>query len=255
MSKKDICAISFLIILVATIGSMAAHAKVGNEFTTSAGLEKKSIETSELGNFNYLLYTPEKADDTMPLVIYLHGGSGKGNDLDVLTKNDGLPQYIQNGIIENIRAYVVIPQLPASIRGWTDVKASLKELIGFVANNYNVDINRISLTGHSMGGTGVWGTALSYPGLFSCIAPLSGSIRMTQTNVDTLAKIPVWAFVGSKDTIVDPSSSVLFVESLAIRNSNAKITILDGANHFEVPQLTYLDENINLIDWLISNSK
>lgn len=222
---------------------------------SNARLEKKSIETSELEDFNYLLYKPENASDNMPLIIYLHGGSGKGSDLDLLTSNDGFPQYIQDGVVDNIPAYVVIPQLPSSKKGWTDVKAPLKELIDSVSETYNIDSNKISLTGHSMGGTGVWGIALSYPDLFSSIAPLSGSVQMTESNINALSNIPVWAFVGSNDTIVDPASSMRFIKRLKIKNSNAKITILDGATHFDVPQLTYLNENINLINWLISNSK
>ena len=82
-------------------------------FTTGFGLEKGSLKTSELERFNYWLYTPVKAGDHLPLIIYLHGGSGKGNDLDLLMKNDGFPQYIRDGIIDHIPAYVVIPQLPA----------------------------------------------------------------------------------------------------------------------------------------------
>lgn len=222
---------------------------------SKAGLEKKSIQTSELDNFNYLLYTPKNAEANMPLIIYLHGGSGKGSDLDLLTTNDGFPKYLQDGLIDSIPAYVVIPQLPSIKKGWSDVKASLKELMDNVSEMHSINRNKISLTGHSMGGTGVWDIAVSYPELFSSIAPLSGSIKMTETNINALSNIPVWAFVGSNDTIVDPNASVRFIESLKMKKSNAKITIFDGATHFDVPQLTYLDKKLNLIDWLLSNSK
>ena len=33
----------------------------------------------------------------MPLILYLHGGSGKGDDLELVTQADSLPQYLQNG--------------------------------------------------------------------------------------------------------------------------------------------------------------
>lgn len=106
-----------------------------------------------------------------------------------------------------------------------------------------------------MGGTGVWGTALAYPDLFSCIAPLSGSIRINRDNINILSTLPVWAFVGSDDTIVEPTSSINIIEILNQKGSNAQVTVFDGATHFDVPQLTYLDENINLVSWLISHSK
>lgn len=226
-----------------------------DQLASSVELEKKSIDTVELKNFNYLLYTPENVSDNLPLIVYLHGGSGKGSDLNLLTSNEGLPQYIQDGIIDNIPAYVVIPQLPANKKGWSDVKASLNELIDSVSETYKIDRNKISLTGHSMGGTGVWDIAVAFPDLFSSVAPLSGSIKMTEANINALSQMPVWAFVGSDDTIVDPSSSERFIKRLKIKNRNAKITIFEGATHFDVPRLTYLDLNLNLVNWLLSNSK
>jgi len=181
---------------------------------TAPTLTKCSITTSELATFNYLLYTPANATPNMPLLVYLHGGSGKGDNLDLLTANDGFPKYLQDGTLGSIPAYVVIPQLPSSKKGWADVKVSLKELINSISTTYAINAKKISLTGHSMGGTGTWSIAVSYPGLFSCIAPLSGSIQNTTANVTALSKMPVWAFVGYADTIVDPTQSENFITSL-----------------------------------------
>ncbi|MDS0527079.1 alpha/beta hydrolase-fold protein [Clostridium sp. SHJSY1] len=249
--KRKISIISVLVLFLSLITPLSA---VSAEETNST-LTKESIKSSELGNFNYLLYKPENSSGNMPLIVYLHGGSGKGNDLDILTSNDGFPKYVNDGTISNIPAYVVIPQLPSNKNGWADVKVSLKELINYLSKTYNIDSNKISLTGHSMGGTGTWNIALSYPDLFSCIAPMSGSIDTTESNINALSNMPVWAFVGADDTIVDPTSSIEFIETLQEKNSNAKITIFDGATHFDVPELAYLDSTINIVNWLASNSK
>ena len=48
---------------------------------------------------------------------------------------------------------------------------------------------------------------MAYPELFSCIAPLSGSIKLSEAALRALADMPVWAFVGSTDNTVDPASS------------------------------------------------
>lgn len=88
-----------------------------NQAKSTATLEKQSLQTSELESFNYLLYTPKNATANMPLIIYLHGGSGKGEDLDLLTGTDGFPQYVQDGVLENIPAYIVMPQLPSTQKG------------------------------------------------------------------------------------------------------------------------------------------
>lgn len=222
---------------------------------TKSSVTDHSIKTSELNKLNYLLYTPANAKSDMPLIVYLHGGSGKGDDLTLLTNTEGFPQFLSEGKLGEISAYVIMPQLPKSKKGWTDIKLSLKELIEHIATTYNIDESRISLTGHSMGGTGAYGVAAAYPELFSCVAPMSGSIRNTSANIQALSNMPVWAIVGTNDTIVAPTSSREFISALSVSNSNARITELDGASHFDVPALAYLNKELGIIEWLISNKK
>lgn len=68
-------------------------------------------------SLGYLLYTPSNAKADMPLIVYLHGGHGKGSDLSILTDTDGFPQYLADNLLGDIPAYVLIPQLPADQRG------------------------------------------------------------------------------------------------------------------------------------------
>lgn len=222
---------------------------------TESQIVEGQITTSQISDFGYLLYIPANAHEDMPLIVYLHGGSGKGNDLSMLTANAGFPKYLKDGSMGDIPAYVVIPQMPSSFRGWTDIGASVETLITEICDDYGIDQNRISLTGHSMGGTGTWGIALRYPELFSCVAPLSGSVTESEENVESLKNMPVWAFVGSADTVVTPNSSKQFIYELKKVDQYASITELEGAGHFDVPGLVYLSEEYNLADWLISKSK
>lgn len=213
---------------------------------------EKSYRTTEGINLKYWLYTPKNATSNMPLILYLHGGSGKGNDLNLVVQ-DGFPKYLKNNELGNINSYVIIPQLPSNYKGWSDIKVSIKDLIANTKNMYNINANKISITGHSMGGKGTYDIALAYPNLFSCVAPMSGSIKVDNSNIEKLRNIPIWAFVGTNDTIVDPSSSTEFINSLKQVNTQAKLTTFDGAGHFDVPELGY--KNTDVINWLISNSK
>lgn len=197
------------------------------------------------------LYTPTNPQQNMPLIVYLHGGSGKGDDLNLITAVDGFPSYLQSGSFGNLRAYVLIPQLPAEQKGWAEVSDQLYELIQNLLETRGIDRGNISLTGHSMGGTGTWSIGAAYPSLFARIAPLSGSVRSPESTAAKLSDTPVWAFVGSEDTIVPPESSEQTIGWLMELSDQAKITVLEGADHFSVPSLAYLDGERNLVGWLI----
>lgn len=222
---------------------------------STSRLIQETIATSELSQLNYLLYIPDNATADMPLIVYLHGGSGKGNDLNLLTNVDGFPKYVKDNKLGNIPAYIIMPQLPANKKGWTDIGLSIKDLIEDVSDKYKIDENKISLTGHSMGGTGVWGLATEYPKVFSCIAPMSGSIRINEANIEALSHMPVWAFVGSADTIVSPTSSIEFIQKLSVENKEATITVFEGKTHFDVPESAYLNQDIDIVTWLLSHTK
>ena len=228
------------------------NGSVAGKEHTPASFTACSINTSQLGTFRYWLYTPSDPTENMPLIVYLHGGSGKGDDLNLITAVDGFPQYLQSGQLGDVRAYVVIPQLPSTQKGWVNAAESISELIDHTVSTYKINRSNISLTGHSMGGTGTWNLACTYPSLFARIAPLSGSIRNTPDIIDNLKNIPVRAFVGSADTIVPPDSSKEVIAALKAAGGSAEITVFDGADHFSVPSLTFLDTNIDLIGWLIS---
>lgn len=199
----------------------------------------------------YWLYVPSNPTENMPLIVYLHGGSGKGSDLSLITAVDGFPRYLQSGLLGDVRAYVVIPQLPSDQKGWAGAHDALYSLIQYMVSQYGIDTGKISLTGHSMGGTGTWSLAAAYPSLFSRIAPLSGSVRNIGDTACALKDVSVWAFVGSEDTIIPPESSEEVISLLRESDADARITVLDGADHFTVPSLTYLNGEINLIGWLI----
>ena len=205
-------------------------------------------------SIKYWLYTPKSAKEGMPLIVYLHGGSGKGDDPNLITDVDGFPQYLRDGRVSP-DAYVIVPQVSSEYRGWVEMKSILIELIEYVTELYSIDADRISLTGHSMGGTGAYKIALACPDVFSAIAPLSGSVTLNDRSLDKLKDIPIWAIVGSRDTVVDPESSIAFIEALSEINDDAKITVLSGVDHFTVPSEVFLSENMRLIDWLIAQSK
>lgn len=63
------------------------------------------------------------------------------------------------------------------------------------------------------------------------------------------------AVVSSADTTVPPDSTLTFVEALREAGADAAVTVFDGADHFSVPSLAYLDRGTDLVGWLTGNQK
>lgn len=199
----------------------------------------------------YWLYTPENPTENMPLIVYLHGASGRGEDFNLVLADEDFPKYLQSGELGDVQAYVLIPQLPSDLQSWSDISDSLYSLIQKIVSDFSIDIENISLAGFSMGGTGVWELAVEYPDLFARIAPLAGSARGVLECVSLLKEIPVRAFVGADDTVITPNSSKQMVAKLQNAGVDAQITVLDGADHVSIPSLVYHDESVRLVEWLL----
>lgn len=112
-------------------------------------------------NYKHLTYLPKSYNtDTAkyPLVIYLHGGSQKGNDLEKL-KVYGLPYLVDKG--KDFDFVMVSPRCPNGIywstENWFD------SLYNEVTANYRIDKSRVYVSGVSMGGYGTYIAALDHP--------------------------------------------------------------------------------------------
>lgn len=218
-----------------------------------ASFESESLKINKDFTLNYWLFTPENTTENMPLVVYLHGRNEKGEDINKL-KEDGFCKWVSEGKFDNVPAFMVFPQLPSDRIGWESMRGSIKQLVDVLSKQYPIDTNNISLTGHSMGGAGTFSLATSFPQMFSRIAPMSGFVNDTETAKESLNNTPIWAFVGSADDIIEPENSIDFINSIKETNPNAKITVFDNATHFDVPELAFLDEELDVVGWLIGNS-
>lgn len=198
--------------------------------------------------YPYLAYLPDgynKNDaKAWPLIIYLHGSSCKGNNLEKLKKY-GPPFYLDRGM--NVDAIVISPQCPSN-KNWTYgtwFESFYKEL----KDKYNIDPSRVYLTGMSLGGFGTWDIASRYPDYFAAIMPLCGGGQTRM--VETLKDIPTWVFHGEVDRKVSLSRSVQMVDALEELGSKPKFSILKGQGHGI--QKVYSDQNI--YKWLLSQHK
>ena len=197
----------------------------------------------------YLIYLPKGYGETQkswPLIMYLHGARQSGDDLQKV-KTDGPLKYVAAG--EDFPFIVLAPQC-AKGQWWAHRVDVMANLLNHVTKNYNVDKDRIYLTGINMGGHGSWLLAWEYPERFAAIAPVAG--WGSPGKACKLKDVAVWAFHGAKDAVVPPARSQEMVDALKACSGDVKLTVYPDAEH-NIWGATY--NNKVLYDWFLSKKK
>jgi predicted peptidase len=191
-------------------------------------LQKESIRIGRNTIVRYLLFLPStysQADGRQwPLILYLHGSTERGNDVDMVRRN-GLPAYLPQQ--PGFPFVVVSPQLFAGKDHWDPNE--LKEFLASVVARLHVDRDRIYMTGWSLGATGTWETAKRFPRLFAAIAPVAGDADTRQASL--LRGIPIWVFHGAEDANVPVSQSINMVEALRDCGAEVRFTLYKDYRH------------------------
>lgn len=198
--------------------------------------------------YPFLLHLP--ADSILkskpPVLIFLHGRSLSGNNLD-LVKKYGVIHEIEKG--RNVPAIVVAPQVQAG-KSWEPSK--ILSVLQFVQRTFNTDTNRVYVAGMSLGGYGTLQFAGAYPEIVTAAVALCGGGN-TNDGCD-LATVPLWIQHGNMDSAVPISESEKIVKAIKNCNGgeNLKYTVHKGANHGALERVFRTDE---MYDWLFQYTK
>lgn len=196
--------------------------------------------------YEYSLYLPKDYQSTKrsyPLVIYLHGGSQRGDDLAKLQEY-GPPQSVSQG--QHSPFILASPQCPDgkywSTDNWFD------PLYSELLTNYRIDAKRVYLTGISMGGYGTWQTAVAYPNKFAAIVPLCGGCD-DSLQICRIKHMPVWTFHGTADDKVAFGLTDRLVKRLRSCQGRDQVRFTPLVN--EGHEIQYLYQRKKIYRWLL----
>lgn len=264
-------AIFFSCLLLGGAGNATAAAmasKIKGTSATAAMRFKPLVYKNAAGEtLPYRLLTPLRYDSgkAYPLVLFLHGAGERGSDNTITCKN-ALPEFASDAVMKKYPAFFIVPQVPEDEK-WTSVKAwneahtiaspepekSLRlalEIIEQVRKDYNIDPQRIYITGISMGGYGTWDAIWRHPGLFAAAAPICGGGDPSKAPV--IAKMPLWVFHGGADTTVPTPKSREMVAALKAAGGKPKYTEYPGVKH---DSWTRTYQNPEFYAWLFAQRK
>ena len=196
---------------------------------------------------DYLLYLPDgydsDPDKKWPLLFFLHGAGERGDNVEKV-KVHGPPKIVEK---KDLPFIIVSPQCPTG--EWWEPYL-LNRLFDKIVEAHRVDLDRVYLTGLSMGGFGTWAWAAENPEKFAAIAPICGGGN--PNNVWKIRHIPTWVFHGDSDVVVPLQMSDVMVEGMKAMDADVQFTVYPDVGH---DSWTATYDNEKLYEWLLSHSR
>ena len=224
---------------------------VANQNFQNHSAKNYKQNTKYASRMNYLIYYPDNMSlsEKHPLIVYLHGYGEFGTNIqNTLAGSSAFANNMKYGRFQQ-KAIFLAPQCYAGSKRWTDCFNDLKGLIDKVVKEYNVDTNKITMTGHSLGGQAVFDFIATYPGFLAAAAPLSPSYPWNH-DYSKKKDLKIAVFIGTEEGLYTRDQPE--IEYLQKNGVNLKFFPLQGITHSS--QKAFYN-GTNIIDWLISQSK
>jgi predicted peptidase len=238
-----------------------------------------------LGYYEYL--PPGYDDGSSPLLVFLHGFDFSGtDDLENLLLT-GIPQLIANDEWPSERPFVVLapqhlyPQEFAHYAPCDGVEhggscsmriqhelghpdngsichtpAEVHDFLSYAIASYDVDPERVYLTGLSCGATGAWEYVGEYGGSqIAAMVPIAGEGRPAwEAAMCGLGEVAIWAFHGDADDLVAPAGSIATITNLTACPrplSDVELTVYPGVDHDSWTATYDQSAGHDIYDWLL----
>jgi Secretion system C-terminal sorting domain len=232
------------------------------------------------GTNGFYEYLPQGYDpqsyERYPLLIFVHGLSelGNGNTELVRVLNNGTPLQISQGIFpvsfsvgnQSFKFIVLAPQFTQ----WPN-SVQMDNVINYAISNYKVNLNKVYLTGISMGGGVIWeycGNNLNYANRITAIVPICGASYPDYWRGRTIAagNIAVWATHNDGDGTSPVSYTNGYVTNInasplptAPQSNPLAIKTIFNSNSHDAWTATYdlnfKENGKNVYEWMLSFQK
>jgi predicted peptidase len=197
--------------------------------------------------YPFLLNLPADSilESKPPILIFLHGRSLSGNNLDIVKRYGVINEIIRG---REIPAIVIAPQVKMG-KPWEPDK--VLDVLQYVQSKYNTDSSRIYVAGMSLGGYGTLDFAGKYPEIVAAAVALCGG--GTEKYASNLSKVPLWIEHGVNDRAVPVSESDKIVAAIQnVYDQNLLYIRNPTASHGSLERIFHSDL---FYDWMFMNSK
>jgi phospholipase/carboxylesterase len=198
-------------------------------------------EPGSRGGFS--LYVPEyyRPDRAWPVVMALHGGSGNGRNF--------LWSWLRDA--RSRGAILIAPTATGptwALMGEDTDTPNLSRMLDLVRSRWNVDANRMLLTGMSDGGTFCYVTGLDGASPFTHLAPVASTfhpLMAEMADAERLRGLPIFLVHGRLDWMFPVQVARHTQQALSAAGADVTYREIDDLSH------TYPREiNTELLQWL-----
>ena len=223
----------------------------------------KPMTYSELNLYDvyihYLFHCPSReTNEPQPLVIFLHG---QGDYININNLGTAT-QFVESLIAlenenEKYNAYTLVPMTPTLKSGdysngwWSSTEIYyFKKLINILIEKYNIDPNRVYITGISMGGFITCKLVDEMPpNTFAAAVPLSGAQNMSYPNDKHNTAFRIYH--STYDNVVNVSCArELFQQLISSGHPNVELVEFEDGNHISPLYSVYTEQRRSFFDWL-----
>jgi predicted peptidase len=221
--------------------------------------------------YRYQVYVPANflSEEKWPVILFLHGAGERGDD-GILQTQIGLGAAIRRHA-ERFPCLVVFPQCQRKQVWFGEMETQALQALNQSRKEFNGDLERIYMTGLSMGGYGAFYIASRHPGKFAAIAAICGGVvppptfpfphdaaaaipteRPHAIIAKKIGQTPVWIFHGDADNVIPVTESRQIAAALRAAGGNVKYTEYKNIAHNSWDQ-AYTEPAF--MPWLLSHRR
>jgi predicted peptidase len=224
------------------------------------GFVARIYKNSRREKMPYRLFIPASYDKSKkyPLIIWLHGAGGAGDDNLLQISGDQIPGTRLWTKPENQMRHPAFVLVPQSTGGWastsgtqlSDEERLVVEILNGLKSEFSIDSKRIYVAGQSNGGFGTWDMISKRPELFAAAIPLCGGGNPILAS--NLIFMPIWAFHGDQDNVIPVAETRNMIAAIKKLGGVPRYTEYKGVDH---DVWTPAFKEPGLVDWLFAQHK
>lgn len=221
-----------------------------NDLTINEGTNDLKLETLVKGVFwNFRIIVPEGASSSnlRPMVVRLHGAAQSGS----ATAHQSTSCLVEPAF-EGKNVFILSPNSGGLL--WSE-RANIDQILvlhDLVTNRFDIDTDKIVMTGYSDGGNGSWFFAQYAENLMSAAIPMATSYFVKDgTGSVVKINVPLYIIHGSEDDLFPVELTKAYVDEHIAAGTDARFVVADGLVHND--PCAYEAELKKAVDWLYSD--